>query len=203
MMLLFNRIILITVSLNTGRYLWQKEIMQYCKPIFLLLELFCSIYTIYTYIHTFFQGDYEVLKLQFQASVCVCVFVCVCVCYIFQRYIQNPVKHLRGIFLLKGLTYFCKINHVKCLCGSEYASNCYHCVLQFVLLLQRYNGLFTVEQLKYCKEYFLIYQNQTYQSFFKSMLITSQIDFNVALTNAEATLVKATLRQFISTLKER
>ena len=35
------------------------------------------------------------------------------------------------------------------------------------------------------------------------MLITSQIDFNVALTNVEATLVKATLRQFISTLKER
>ena len=58
---------------------------------FLLLELFCSIYTEYTNVFSFFigrRGEGEVLKLQYFKLLC-------------QKHIQNVHKHLRWSFLLK------------------------------------------------------------------------------------------------------
>ena len=52
-------------------------------------------------------------------------------------------------------------------------------------------------------------QNLTYQSFLKSILFTSQICFNIALTNIEATLKQrwdyatSTLKKFCALLKSR
>ena len=58
---------------------------------FLLLELFCSIYTEYKTVFSFFigrRGEGEVLKLQYFKLLC-------------QKHIQNFHKHLRWSFLLK------------------------------------------------------------------------------------------------------
>ena len=85
---------------------------------------------------------------------------------------------------------------------SENASDCYHYMLRFVPLLESYfNGLLIVEQLIYCKENFLTYQNKTYQSIYQSILTTSQIGFDIALTNVEAKL-KQRSDNAVSTLKQ-
>ena len=64
--------------------------MQHSGPVFCCLGLFCSIYTKYTNVFYFFQGRFEVLKLQNFKHLC-------------QRHIQNLLKHLRWSSLLKAV----------------------------------------------------------------------------------------------------
>ena len=70
--------------------------MQYCGPIFLLLELVCSIYTIYTHMLTFFR---EILKFW---NYNILSFY---VCYYCLRHLQILAKHLKWSFLLKEVNY--------------------------------------------------------------------------------------------------
>ena len=71
----------------------------------------------------------------------------------------------------------------------EYTSDRYHCELQHVPLLENYfNSLLVVTLFIDCKIYFLLQGNKTYQSIYKSILVASQIVFDIALNNFEATL---------------
>ena len=59
------------------------------------------------------------------------------VCYHWQRSIRNPVKHLRWSFLLKVVNYFDKKKFILDVwLVPENASDCYHCLLQYVPLLE-------------------------------------------------------------------
>ena len=62
----FNISISITKILSIGISLEQKEIMRYCGPAFLLLDLFCLRYI---FICTF-QGGFENLKLNYVEHKC-------------------------------------------------------------------------------------------------------------------------------------
>ena len=61
-----------TNSLNVGTSFEYNDIIQYCGPFFLPLNLFSSRYMLILYFHIFQRG-FEVLNAIFQASVYVTI----------------------------------------------------------------------------------------------------------------------------------
>ena len=99
---------------------------------FLLLELFCSIYTEYKNVFSFFigrRGEGEVLKLQYFKL-------------LYQRHIQKFLKRLRWSFLLKA------VNSLKKIILDIWVLT----KLLTVMLESYFKDLLVVKQLIYCKK---------------------------------------------------
>ena len=89
--------------------------------------------------------------------------------------------------------------------------HCYrHCVLQYVPPVRKiFDISLVVELLIYSEKCFLIWQNKSYSSICKSIIITSPIGFNIVFTNVDARLKQhcinaiSTLCNVVSTLFQR